>query len=100
MTGFFVPGALPGQETERAYGVLRASAQAQTACTIRSTRIEALTCRRGGTDSQLRVGERDPSGGGTVRAIFATRDGYTVVCEDGYVDLTKRQTYEAIPFDQ
>jgi hypothetical protein len=99
MSGFFVPGASPGPDTERAYGELRTYAQGKTARSIRATRIEAVSCRRGGTDSELRVGERDPYGGGTVHAIFATSDGCTVVHDDGYVGLTRRQIYEAIPFD-
>jgi hypothetical protein len=45
------------------------------------------------------VGERDPCSGETVRAIFATMAGHTVIWEDGDVDLSKRQTYQAIPFD-
>jgi hypothetical protein len=99
MTAFFVPGTAPGGHAERAYDELRAGAQARTARRIRATRIHAVSCRRGGTDSSLRVGECDPSGGGTVHAIFATSDGYTVVCGEGYVDLSRRQIYEAIPFD-
>lgn len=63
------------------------------------TRIYAVDARRGGADSETRVGERDPCSGETVRAIFATTAGYSVIWDGGHTDLTKRQTYEAIPFD-
>jgi hypothetical protein len=99
MTAFFVPGSTPGPQAELAYDELRAGAQARTARPIRAARIHAVSCRLGGTDSRLRVGESDPAGGGTVRAIFATSDGYTVVRGEDYVDLSRRQIYEAIPFD-
>jgi hypothetical protein len=99
MTAFFVPGTDPGRPAELAYDELRAGAQARTARRIRQTRIHSVSCRRGGTDSELRVGEHDPSGGGTVHAIFATSEGCTVVCGQGYVELSRRQIYEAIPFD-
>ena len=99
MTRFFVPGASPGTETVRVYDELRRYAEAQTGTPTRATRICALNCRRGGADSKTRVGEPDPCGGGTVDAIFATRDGYTIVWRDGHAEVTRRQTYEAIEFD-
>src|SRR5438128_1704188 len=99
MTGFFVPGAASGPPAEAAYDELREYAQARTERTIRTTRIRSITCRRGGMDSQLTVGEPDPHGGETVHAICATAEGCTVVWEGGYVSLTRRQIYEAIPFD-
>ena len=99
MTAFFVPGTSPGTQAESTYDELRAGAQARTERPIRATRIHAVTCRLGGTDSSLCVGESDPTGGGTVHAIFATSDGYTVARGEGYVHLTRRQIYEAIPFD-
>ena len=99
MTAFFVPGASAGVETDRTYGELRARAERQSGEPIRATRIYALSARRDGADSETRVGECDPGTGETVRAIFATASGYTVVLAAGNVDLTKRQIYEAIPFD-
>ncbi len=99
MTPFFLPGASPGLDSDRSYSELRAGTEKQIGRPIRGTRIYAIDARREGTDSETRVGERDPCSGETVRAIFATTDGYTVVWEGGHVDLSKRQTYEAIPFD-
>jgi len=43
--------------------------------------------------------EQDPGAGETVQAIFATAEGYTVIFEGRRIDLSKRQIYEAIPFD-
>lgn len=47
----------------------------------------------------IRVGELGPGAGETVRAIFATSLGYTIISDCGHVDLARRQVYEAIPFD-
>jgi hypothetical protein len=99
VTRFFIPGVKSGPSAERAYDELRAYAQARTERRIRATRIRSISCRRGGMDSQLTVGEPDPHGGETVNAIFATSDGCTVVWEGGFISLTRRQIYEAIPFD-
>jgi hypothetical protein len=99
MTRFFVPGAPSDVQAERAYGDLRAYAEARAGRPTRATRIQALICRREGGDSETRVGERDPCGGGTVHAIFATTEGYTVIWEGGYANLSRRQIYAAIPFD-
>lgn len=99
MTPFFFPGARPGTDTDRAYDELRAHTEKRTGRVTRATRIYALTSRRDGADSETRVGERDPSTGETVHAIFATSDGCTVIWEGGHVDLSKRQIYEAIPFE-
>ena len=99
MSRFFVPGALPGGEAERAYDELRTYAENRAGRPTRATRIEALHCRRDGADSEFRVGESDPGSGGTVHAIFATGDGYAVVWEGGHAILSKRQIYQAIPFD-
>ena len=100
MTLFFLPGALPGTETDRVYDELRARTERRTGRVTRATRIYALNSRRDGADSNTRVGESDPCTGQTVRAIFATKEGYTVIWEGGHVDLSKRQIYEAIPFEQ
>jgi len=99
MTPFFLPGAHPGADTDRAYRELRARTEERTGLLTRPTRIYALSSRREGADSDTRVGERDPCTGETVHAIFATTDGYTIIWEGGHVDLSKRQIYEAIPFD-
>jgi hypothetical protein len=99
MTVLFVPGTRPGADAVRAHDELRAQTEQQTGRPTRATRIYALTSRRDGADSETRVGERDPCAGETVQAIFATTEGYTVIWDGGYADLTKRQTYEAIPFD-
>lgn len=99
MTSFFLPGHHPGVDADRTYGRLRADTEKRTGCPVRATRIYALSSRREGADSETRVGERDPCAGETVNAIFATMGGYTVIWEGGYVDLSKRQIYEAIPFD-
>lgn len=98
MRPFFVPGARPGAETDRAYAELRARTEQRTGQAIRTNRIYALSCRRDGADSQTSVGERDPCVGRTVHAIFKTNDGYTVVWDGGHADLSRRQIYEAIPF--
>jgi hypothetical protein len=99
MTSFFLPGLLPGDEQDRAYAELRAAAEERMGRGVRATRIYSLNARRDGTDSQTRVGEADPCSGATVLAIFATHEGYTVISEEGNVDLTTRQVYEAVPFD-
>ncbi|MGH2856345.1 MAG: hypothetical protein ACRDMJ_02540 [Solirubrobacteraceae bacterium] len=99
MTGFFVPGAHLGTDPDRAYAELRSHAESRIGRPVRATRIYAVEARREGADSETRVGERDPCTGETVRAIFATAAGYTVIWEGGYADLTSRQVYEAVPFD-
>lgn len=99
MTRFFVPGSPPGRHSERAYDELRSYAEARSGLPVRATRILALVCRRDGSDSESRVGETDPCGGGTVHAIFATSSGYTIIWEGGYANVGRRQIYEAIPFD-
>ncbi len=99
MTPFFLPGARPGIDPDRTYAELRADTEKRIGQSIRATRIYAVDARREGADSETRVGESDPCTGETVRAIFATTDGYTIVYGDGHVDLSKRQIYEAIPFD-
>jgi hypothetical protein len=99
MTAFFVPGARPGTDTDRAYAELRAHTERRTGKITRATRIYALNSRRDGADSETRVGERDPCNGKTVHAIFATTVGYTVIWDGGHADLSTRQIYEAIPFD-
>ena len=100
MTPFFLPGISPGADTDRAYAVLRAGTEIRTGLTTSPTRIYSLSCRREGSDSETRVGERDPCMGQTVHAIFKTNEGYTVICGGGrHVDLRKRQIYAAIAFD-
>ncbi len=99
MTSFFLPGARPGADPDRTYAELRADTEKRIGLPIRATRIHAVDARREGADSETRVGERDPCTGETVRAIFATTVGYTVIWEGGHVDLTRRQIYQAIPFD-
>lgn len=99
MTAFFVPGAAPGAPTSRAYEELRGFAELRTGSPTRRQSIFALSCRRDGSDSETRVGEPDPHRGQTVLAIFAGRDGYTIVWRGGHTNVTRRQTYEAIPFD-
>jgi hypothetical protein len=98
MTSFFVPGARPGTDTDRAYASLRAQTEERTGRPTRATRIYALSSRREGADSETRVGEPDPCSGQTVRAIFATKEGCTVVCEGASVDVGKSQIYAATPF--
>ena len=99
MPCFFVPGATPGEATQQAYGELRTYAEARTGHMARRDHIYALSCRRSGMDSETRVGEPDPYSGQMVLAIFATRDAYTIVWRSGHVDVRRRQTYAAIPFD-
>jgi hypothetical protein len=99
MTSFFLPGLLPGVEQDRAYAELRAAAEERIGCGIRATRIYSLSARRDGADSETRVGEADPCSGATVRAIFASQQGYTVIWDQGNVDLSTRQVYEAVPFE-
>jgi hypothetical protein len=99
VTHFFLPGASPGLDRDRAYSRLREQTEMRIGGPVRATRIYSVDARREGADSEARVGERDPCSGETVRAIFATTAGYTVIWDGGHIDLTKRQTYEAIPFD-
>jgi hypothetical protein len=99
MTHFFLPGSLPGADLDRAYAELRADTEKLTGHLTRETRIYSLSSRRDGADSETRVGECDPCTGATVHAIFATTEGYTVISERGHTNLSKRQVYEAIPFD-
>ena len=99
MTALFVPGATPGEPTRRAYDTLRGYAEARTGGPPRRESIFALSCRRGGADSETRVGEPDPCAGRTVLAIFASRDSYTVVWDGGHATVGRRDTYEAILFD-
>src|SRR5689334_22274271 len=100
VTPFFLRGTSPGRDTDRAYDDLRARAESRTGRPTSPTRIHVLSCRREGTDSETRIGERDPCIGATVKAIFKTYEGYAVVCDDGrHVDLRKRQIYAAIAFD-
>jgi hypothetical protein len=99
MVSLFVPGATPGAPTQRAYDELRGYAEARTGQMARGDAIFALSCRRGGTDSDTRVGEPDPCTGHIVLAIFASRDGYTIVWRGGHDNVSRRATYEAILFD-
>jgi hypothetical protein len=96
---FFVPGKAAGEPTRRAYAELRGYAEARTGRLARRDLIFALSCRRGGEDTEARVGEPDPCGGGTVLAIFASREAYTIVWRGGHGSVSRRATYEAIPFD-
>jgi hypothetical protein len=99
MTAFFLPGASPGVDCDLTYSQLREQTEMRIGGRVRATRIYAVDARREGADSETRVGEHDPCSGETVVAIFATTAGYTVIWDGGHIDLTKRQTYEAIPFD-
>lgn len=99
MTAFFVPGTAAGVTAREAYAELEGFARSRTGAVSRSSEIYALHCRRAGADSHTTVGEPDPCTGETVRAIFATRDGYTIVWRDGHDTVTRRQTYEAVLFD-
>ena len=99
MTAFFVPGTPSGEHTDRAYEDLCRYAESAAGRPPRSRRIFALSCRRGGMDSEARVGRDDPVGGDLVHAIFDVGDGYLVVWRNGHTTVTKRQTYEAVDFD-
>ena len=99
MARFFVPGSAPGKPTRQAYEKLRGYAEERAGQLATRDPIFALSCRRNGTDSETRVGEPDPCEGNTVLAIFASRDGYTIVWRNGHTSVGRRDTYEAIPFD-
>jgi len=99
MTAFFVPGVTPGAPARQAYDELRGYVETQTGHMTRADVICALSCRRSGEDTEVRVGELDPYSRQVVLAIFASRDGYTIVWSGGHAAVTRRQTYEAIPFD-
>lgn len=99
MTAFFVPDTPRGEQTERAYQDLRDYVQHTAGSHARSRRIFSLSCRRGGTDSETRVGADDPLGGKTVYAIFDVGEGYAIVWRGGHALVTKRQTYAALEFD-
>ena len=99
MTAFFIPDTPPGEQTNRAYEDLRRYAQLTAGRPARSRRIFSLSCRRGGADSETRVGGEDPSGGDTVHAIFDIGEGYAIFWRGGHAIVTKRQTYEAVEFD-
>jgi hypothetical protein len=99
MTSLFVPGAAPGEATRRTHAALRGYVEASSGRMTRDDAIFALSCRRAGEDSEVRVGELDPYAQQIVLAIFASRDGYSIVWDGGYADVTRRQTYQAIRFD-
>jgi hypothetical protein len=99
MTPLFVPGAAPGEATTRAHDALRGYVETSSGRMTRGDAIFALSCRREGEDSEVRVGELDPYARHIVLAIFASRDAYSIVWDGGYADVTRRQTYEAILFD-
>lgn len=98
MTPFFLPGLQAGADADRAYDELRARTERRTGRIAPATPIYALHARRDGKDSQTRVGESDPCTGNTVRAIFATRDAYTVIWDGGHADVGRRQIYEVTTF--
>jgi hypothetical protein len=99
VTSFFVPGATPGKATRQAYDDLRGYVESRTGRMTRGDVIFALSCRRAGEDSEARVGELDPYSREIVLAIFASREWYTIVWNGGHADVSRRQAYEAIPFD-
>ena len=99
MTPFFVPGETPGEPTQRAYEALRGYVEAQTGHRTRTDAIFALSCRRTGADTESRVGELDPHTRQMVLAIFASREGYTIVWSGGHADVSRRQAYAATLFD-
>jgi hypothetical protein len=99
VTAFFVPGAPPGDQTERAYEDLRRHAEITSGRPPRSRRIYKLICRRGGSDCETCVGEHDPVGDGTVHAIFEIGDAYAVYARGGCQSISKRQTYTVIEFE-
>jgi hypothetical protein len=99
MTPLFVPGVAAGDATRQAHDALRGYVEASSGHMTRDDVIFALRCRRAGEDSEARVGELDPYARQIVLAIFASRDGYSIVWDGGYADVTRRQTYQAIPFD-
>lgn len=99
MTSFFVPDTPAGEQTDRAYQDLRQYALLTIGRPMRDRRIFALSCRRGGSDSETRVGDDDPAGGATVHAIFDIGDAYVVVWRGGHAIVTKRHTYEAVDFE-
>jgi hypothetical protein len=99
VTSFFLPGVRAGVDPDRAYDDLRKRTEKRTGGVARAARIYSLHARRDGSDSQTRVGESDPCTGKIVRAILATKDGYTVIWEGGHADVSKRQIYEVINFE-
>jgi hypothetical protein len=99
MTSFFVPDTPPGDQTDRAYEDLRRYAEITAGRPARARRIFWLSYRRGGADSETSVGSYDPSGEGTVHAIFDIGDGYAILWRGGHAIVAKRQTYQAVEFD-
>ena len=69
-TAFFVPGFDAGEPTEREYVRLHACAQRATDAKPADNRIQRVSCRLGGKDCALEVGELHPVDGTTVVAIL------------------------------
>jgi hypothetical protein len=99
VTAFFIPDTPLGEQTNRAYEDLRRYAQLTAGRPARARRIFSVSFRRGGADSETRVGGDDPTGGNTVHAIFDVGEGYVILWRGGHAIVTKRQTYETVEFD-
>jgi hypothetical protein len=71
MTTFFIPGLGRDEASnEDVYADFRRAAEARTGHQPRADRIFKLSCRRGGLDCEIEVGEPDPVVGRTVLAIL------------------------------
>jgi hypothetical protein len=71
MTAFFIPGVTGDPEAvDHAYARLRRQTELEMGRRPSSRRILSVWTRRGAIDCVTEVGRRDPSGGGTVIAIF------------------------------
>jgi hypothetical protein len=70
-TPFFIPGVVSGtDEEERELARMRKCATAMTGCATGPRRIQCLSCRIGGHDCVVAVGEPDPVDGAAVVAII------------------------------
>lgn len=68
---FFIPGEEGGSvETEQCYEALRQTVLDDTALTPNARRIFSLSCRYGGRDCVMEVGQTAHGTEGAVRAIF------------------------------
>lgn len=68
-TPFFLPGVVAGGE-EHEYGRLQGCAQRATGSKPVRERVQRLSCRLGGKDRTIEVGEPDPVDGAQVMAII------------------------------
>jgi hypothetical protein len=101
---FFVPGAESPSSAEEIWGETRARVEEDFG-TVRDRRVFRLDFRHDAKDLVAEVGQADPQLGGTVVAIFNTRDmNYVCTATGGGDDrrpslVGKHETYEVEYFE-